>query len=101
MARLNTMKSVFAAGVLGAMAFATLPMAFAQTDAQPAPPNHGGTMMNHGMPNDHDGMMPGMMGPANGREMQQKMSRMMDNCNRMMEGMMQNKPGTSTSPNKG
>jgi hypothetical protein len=33
--------------------------------------------------------------------MQQQMTRMMDNCYRMMEGMMQNKPGTSTSPNKG
>jgi hypothetical protein len=29
------------------------------------------------------------------------MTRMMDNCTRMTEGMMQNKPGTTTSPNKG
>jgi hypothetical protein len=44
-------------------------------------------------------MMPGMM---MNEEMQQKMVRMMDNCNRMMETMMQNK-GTTTppaSPNK-
>jgi hypothetical protein len=34
--------------------------------------------------------MPGMM--MNG-EMQQKMTRMMDNCNRMMGSMMQNKDG--------
>jgi hypothetical protein len=53
------------------------------------------------MPNDQGGMMPGMMGSG---EMQQKMARMMDNCNRMMESMMQNKDGTLTppaSPNKG
>jgi Spy/CpxP family protein refolding chaperone len=101
MARLNTINSVIAAGVLGALAFTSLPMAFAQTGAQPTLPDHGSSMMNHGMPNDQDGMMPGMMGSANGKEMRQKMTRMMDNCNRMMEGMMQNKPGTSTSPNKG
>ena len=62
MARLNTMKSVIAAGVLGALAFATLPTAFAQTGAQPMLPDHGSSMMNHGMLNDQDGMMPGMMG---------------------------------------
>jgi Spy/CpxP family protein refolding chaperone len=101
MARLTTMKSVIAAGVLGALALATLPTAFAQMNAQPTPPDHGSSMMNHGMPNDQDGMMPGMMGSANSKEMRQKMTRMMDNCNRMMEGMMQNKPGTPTSPNKG
>jgi hypothetical protein len=101
MARLNTMKSVIAAGILGVFACAALPTALAQTDAQPTPPDHGSTMMNHGMPNDQGRMMPGMMGPANPKEMQQQMTRMMDNCNRMMEGMMQNKPGTSTSPNKG
>jgi hypothetical protein len=34
--------------------------------------------------------MPGM---KMNEEMQQKMTRMMDNCNRMMESMMQNKEG--------
>lgn len=47
-------------------------------------------MMDHEMPNGQGGMMPGMM--MNG-EMQQQMTRMMDNCNRMMESMMQNKDG--------
>jgi hypothetical protein len=44
-------------------------------------------MMDHQMPDDQGGM-PGMM--MNGG-MQQKMTRMMDNCNRMMESMVQNK----------
>jgi len=51
-------------------------------------------MMQQGMPNDQGGMMPGMMGSG---EMQQKMARMMDNCNRMMESMMQNKGRHSAS----
>jgi hypothetical protein len=47
-------------------------------------------MMDHQMPERQGGMMPGMM--MNG-EMQQKMTRMMDDCNRMMESMMPNKDG--------
>jgi hypothetical protein len=66
------------------------PSTHAQPGAPAAPANQGGAMMDHGMPNGQGGMMPGMM--MNG-EMQQKMTRMMDNCNRMMESMMQNKDG--------
>jgi Spy/CpxP family protein refolding chaperone len=100
MARLNMMKGVIAAaGVLGGVALAALPAAFAQASTQTTPADHGGSMMQQGMPNDQGGMMPGMMGSG---EMQQKMARMMDNCNRMMESMMQNKAGTPpASPNKG
>ena len=97
MARLNMMKSVFAAaGVFGGVALVVLPAAFAQTNTPMTP-----TEMQQGMSNDQGGMMPGMMGSG---EMQQKMARMMDNCNRMMESMMQNKDGTPTPPasqNKG
>jgi Spy/CpxP family protein refolding chaperone len=100
MARLNMMRGVIAAaGVLGGMALVVLPAAFAQTSTPMTPAEHGGGMMQQGMPNDQGGMMPGMMGSG---EMQQKMARMMDNCNRMMESMMQNKAGTPpASPNKG
>jgi hypothetical protein len=101
MARLNMMKRVIAAaGVLGGVALVALPAAFAQANTPTTPADHGGGMMQQGMPNDQGGMMPGMMGSG---EMQQKMARMMDNCNRMMESTMQNKDGTPTppaSPNK-
>jgi hypothetical protein len=58
--------------------------AFAQSDQAPAPnaPMHQGT--------DHRGMMD-----------MSKMNRMMDNCNRMMEGMQQHSPSTPTTPDKG
>ncbi len=82
MARMNRTQGVIAmAGLLAGLAMAGVP-AFAQTSA-PAPREAQGKGM----------MQPGMMD----QEMMQKMSRMMDNCNRMMESMMQNKGGT-TSP---
>jgi len=77
------------AGLLGGFLLAAVP-AVAQTNAPAAPANPGGGMMN--MPNGQGGAMPGMM---MNEEMQQKMSRMMDNCNRMMETMMQNHGGTT------
>ena len=87
------------AGVLAGLALAGVP-AFAQTNA-PAPGADQGTgMMQHGMPNG-EAMKPGMMMD---KEMQQKMSRMTDNCNRMMESMTQNKGGAATPaapPNNG
>ena len=49
-------------------------------------------MMQHGMPNG-GAMKPGMMMD---QDMQQKMSRMMDNCNRMMESMSPNRDSTPT-----
>ena len=61
-------------------------------------PDPGNGMMRHGTPNG-EAMMPGIMDP----KMQEQMSRMMDNCNRMMESMMPNK-GSGTGPavpNKG
>jgi Spy/CpxP family protein refolding chaperone len=87
---MNKTKRVIAtAGLLAGLALAGA-SAFAQTSGPAAPANQGGTMMDHETPNGQGGMMPGMM--MNG-EMQQKMTRMMDNCNRMMESMMQNKDG--------
>ena len=92
MAQMNKTKRVIAmAGLLAGLALAGA-SAFAQTNA-PAAPNQGSAMMDHEMPNGQSGMMPGMM--MNG-EMQQKMTRMMDNCNRMMESMMPNKDGAPT-----
>jgi Spy/CpxP family protein refolding chaperone len=90
MAQMNKTKRVIAvAGLLAGLALAGA-SAFAQTSAPAAAANQGGSMMDHEMPNGQGGMMPGM---KMNEEMQQKMTRMMDNCNRMMESMMQNKEG--------
>ncbi len=98
MAQLNKTKGVIAmAGLLGGLALAGV-QAFAQSAAPATPPaTPGSGMMEHGMPNGQGAMM---MNP----EMMQKMSRMMDNCNRMMESMAQEKGGAAapTAPaNKG
>jgi len=88
MAQMNKTKRVIAVtGLLAGLALAGV-SAFAQTNAPAAPTNQGGAMMDHQEPERQGGMMPGMM--MNG-EMQQKMTRMMDDCNRMMESMMPNK----------
>jgi Spy/CpxP family protein refolding chaperone len=90
MAQMNKTKRVIAVtGLLAGLALAGA-SAFAQTNAPAAPTNQEGAMMDHQMPERQGGMMPGMM--MNG-EMQQKMTRMMDDCNRMMESMMPNKDG--------
>ena len=91
MVRMNKTKRVIAmTGLLAGLALGAT-AAFAQTNAPLAPANKGGgTMMDHQMPEGQGGMMPGMM--MNG-EIQQKMTRMMDDCNRMMESMMPNKDG--------
>jgi hypothetical protein len=94
MTRMKRMFGVIAtAGLLAGLAMAGIP-AFAQTSA-PAP----GAGQAKGMMPGGEAMKPGMMmDPA----MRQKMSRMMDNCNRMMESMMP-KDGVTTPPvpNKG
>ena len=88
MVRMNKTKRVIAVtGLLAGLALGST-ATFAQTNAPPATVNKGGAMMGHQMPERQGGMMPGMM--MNG-EMQQKMTRMMDKCNRMMESMMPNK----------
>ncbi len=95
MTQLNRTKSrIVIAGLLAGVALASLP-AFAQTSAQTSGTDQGNSMMQHGMPNG-GAMKPGMMSD---REMQQKMSRMVDNCNRMMDGMMQNKDISTTPSN--
>jgi hypothetical protein len=96
MAQMNNMARVIAtAGLLAGLAMAGIP-AWAQTDA-PAPTDQGNHMMMHGMPNG-EGMKPGMMMDP---EMRQKMSGMMDNCNRMMGSMTPNNNGAGPSvPNK-
>lgn len=98
MAQMNKIKCAIAvAGLVGGLALAGVP-AFAQTPApstnQAAP---GNGMMMKDMPNGQAGM------PMN-PEMMQKMSKMMDNCNNMMESMMKKKDGTdapSAPANKG
>jgi hypothetical protein len=90
MARMNKTKRVIAiTGLLVGLALGGT-AAFAQTNVPPASGSKGGGMMDHQMPDGQDGMMAGMM--MNG-EMQPKMTDMMENCNRMMEPMVQNKDG--------
>jgi hypothetical protein len=91
MAQMNKAKGVIAmAGLLGGLALAGLP-AFAQKSAPAAPATQGDSMMDHGTLIGRGETMPGMMMDG---KMQQKMTRMMDNCNHMMGSMMQNKDGT-------
>jgi hypothetical protein len=79
--------------LLAGLAIAGVP-AFAQTSTPPPGGDHGKGMMPSG-----EAMKPGMMMDP---EMRRKMSRMMDNCNRMMESMMPKNDGTTPSvPNKG
>jgi hypothetical protein len=80
-------------GLLAGLAMAGVP-AFAQTNTPPPGAGEGKGMMPGG-----DAMKPGMMMDP---QMRAKMSRMMDNCNRMMESMMPKDGGTNSSvPNKG
>jgi hypothetical protein len=94
MTQMKRMPGIIAtAGLLAGLAMAGIP-AFAQTSA-PAP----GAGQAKGMMPGGEAMKPGMMrDPA----MRQKMSRMMDNCNRMMESMMPKDGGaTPSAPDKG
>jgi hypothetical protein len=94
MTQMKRVPGVFTtAGLLAGLAMAGIP-AFAQTSA-PAPD----AGQAKGMMPGGEAMKPGMMmDPA----MRQKMSRMMDNCNRMMESMMPKDDGATPSvPNKG
>ncbi len=77
--------------LLGSLAVAGASGAFAQSPAPAAAPTQGGRAMS-GMP------MNGQPGMMMNEEMMQKMSKMMDNCNKMMETMMQNKTAPSASP---
>jgi hypothetical protein len=79
------------AGLLAGIALVSLP-AFAQTNAPASEAGQGSGKMQHGVPSG-DAMKPGMMMDQG---MRQKMSRMMDNCNRMMESMTPNEVGTPT-----
>jgi Spy/CpxP family protein refolding chaperone len=88
---LRTKSGIVIAGLLTGVAWASLP-AFAQTNAPAPGADQGSGMMQHGMPNG-GAMKPGMMMD---QDMQQKMSRMMDNCNRMMESVAPNSDSTPT-----
>ena len=71
------MGAVFAIGLVSASAFAQ------PSNNQKAPAN---PQMNHDMMMRDGGMM-GMMGMMQDPEMRKQMSRMMSNCNKMMESM--------------
>lgn len=97
MAQMNKIYGVVAAiGLLAGLALTGIP-AVAQTKTPAPSVDQGKGMMPDGMTNN--GMMkPGMMMNP---DMQQKMSRMLDNCNHMMESMIPNSGGAPTPPNKG
>jgi len=94
MTQMKRMRGVIAtAGLLAGLAIAGIP-AFAQTST-PAP----GAGEAKGMMPGGGAMKPGMMMDPG---MRAKMSRMMDDCNRMMESMTQKDGGTAPPvPNKG
>ena len=84
MTRVNNIRGTTAvAALLGGLVLASV-TASAQTSAPAAPAEKQG-----------DGIMNGNGGMMMNPEMQQKMTRMMDNCNRMMQSMDQNKNGTT------
>lgn len=78
--------------LLGSLAVAGTSAASAQTPAPAAPPTQSGSM-----PGMHMQDKSGMQGKMMNEEMMQKMTKMEDNCNKMME-MMQSKNMPSTSP---
>jgi hypothetical protein len=94
MTQTNRTKRIIAmAALLGGLVLAGAP-AFAQAGAPSDATQQRGAVMENGMPKGKSGMSGMMMNS----EMQQKMSRMMDNCNHMMESMRQNK---DSAPTKG
>jgi hypothetical protein len=88
---IRTKSGIVIAGLLAGVAWASLP-AFAQTNTPAPGADQGSGMMQHGMPNG-GAMKPGMMMD---HDMQQKMSRMMGNCKRMMESIAPNGDSTPT-----
>src|SRR5579859_756088 len=94
----RTKNILAAASLLAGLLNAGVPT-LAQTTTPGAPPDRGGMMQQDTPGADHMG--PGMMtmDPA----MRESMSRMMGNCNRMMESMMPGKDGGTgpAVPNKG
>ena len=83
MTQTNRTKSrIVITGLLVGIALGSLP-AFAQTNALAPGADQENGMMQHGTPNG-DAVKPGMMMD---HDMQQKMSRMMDKCNRVMRSM--------------
>ncbi|HLZ66539.1 MAG TPA: hypothetical protein VKQ29_09925 [Aliidongia sp.] len=92
---MNRTQAVIAmAGLLMGLAVAGAPAIAQSSPSAPSADQDKGMMMRN-MKNG--GMM--MSGMMMGPEMQRKMSRMVDNCNRMMEAM--NKDRTSALSNKG
>jgi hypothetical protein len=95
MTQLKNIRNVIAMTTLLAGLAMTGVSAFAQTSTPAPGGDHGKGMMSSG-----EAMKPGMM--VMDPEMRRKMSRMMDNCDRMMESMVPKDGGTTPSvPNKG
>ncbi len=80
--------------LLGSLAVAGASGAFAQSPAAAADTTQGGGSMP-GMPMNGQ---PGMQGMMMNDEMMQKVSKMMDNCNKMTETMTQNETASTGSP---
>jgi len=75
--------SLLVAATLFVGAFGIATAGFAQTPETPSKPSQGGEMTK-----GHDGMMGGMTGGTTGNkdsEYMKQMTKMMENCNRMME----------------
>ena len=88
------MNKALTAALLGGFFAAVGSPAFAQSSTPDTPSAQEGRTTKPGMMmGDKDGMK-GMMTDG---QMRQKMNTMMDNCNKMMEGKMQNKNTPSTS----
>ncbi len=81
--------------LLGSLAVAGASGAFAQSPTPATPPVQDGKTMQPGMTMDGKG---GMHGMTVNEQMMQKMNVMMDNCNKMMETMTQDKNVPPTSP---
>lgn len=92
MVQMNATKSlIVTAGLLGAHTLVAIP-AVAQTNSPSTQSNPPGGMMGHEMANNQGRTMMA-------KEMHQKTSRMMDNCNRTMESMSENKDGAVAPAN--
>lgn len=97
MAQMNRNHGFIAiAGLLVGLAAASATAVAHTSTPAPSADQQKGTM-------PHEMNKGGMMKPdmITGPEMQQKMSRMMDNCNRMMESMNPNPNGAPAPSNKG
>lgn len=77
--------------LIGGLAVASVSGAFAQPAAPTAPPVQDGKPMQ-------PGMMPGGQGGMQAMKMDDHMTKMMENCNKMMESKLQKPPVAPATP---